>query len=91
MGDRKLKPRKGADFPQVTQLVGLRAGARSQALPPNTYFVMFSEPGGAWEPPELPGYTCIHLVGCHWAGAAPDTTGPLPTWAALGLCALGLH
>ena len=45
MGDGKLKPREGADLPKVTQPVGLRAGARSQALPLNTHFVMSSE---AW-------------------------------------------
>ena len=38
----KLKPREYAHLPKVTQPVGLTAGARSQALPLNTYFVMSS-------------------------------------------------
>lgn len=65
MGDRKLKPRKGADFPQVTQLVGLRAGARSQALPPNPYFVMFSE---AWRGLGTTRASRVHL---HTPGGLP--------------------
>lgn len=39
----KLKPREGADFLKVTQLVGFRADARSQALLLNTHFVTFAE------------------------------------------------
>lgn len=45
MDDGKLKLREGADFLKVTQLVGFRAGARSQALLLNTHFVTFTE---AW-------------------------------------------
>lgn len=41
----KLKPREGADFLKVTQLVGFRADARSQVLLLNTHFVTFAE---AW-------------------------------------------
>lgn len=39
MVDGKLKTRDGANLPKVTQLVGLR----SQALPLNTHFAVFSE------------------------------------------------
>lgn len=42
MDDGKLKPREYAHLPKVTQPVGLTAGAISQALPLNTYFVMSS-------------------------------------------------
>lgn len=52
----KLKPREGANLPKVTQLDGLRAEARSQALPLNTHFVTFAE---SWRYPGLPeGTTC---------------------------------
>lgn len=66
MDDGKLKPREGADLPKVTQPVGLRAGARSQALPLNTHFVMSSE---AW---------WVYPVVCCWVGTTSCHDCPAP-------------
>lgn len=45
MDDGKLKPREGAGLPEVTQLVGLRARVRSQALSLNTTLSHSLRPG----------------------------------------------